>query len=522
MNLLNSFLKVFIPNKSKKDLKEAEPIIKQIHEKETDLEKLDNDQLRAVKSDLKKQITDLKKPYQDRIDSINNLISKSTEIDENEKNYTEIDKIESDYLDQLDSLLDEILPTAFALVKETAKRFTRNESIEVTCSEMDAKLASTKNYVKIKGDKAIWSNSWDAAGKAIVWDMIHYDVQLIGGIGLHKGKIAEMQTGEGKTLVATLPVFLNALTGNGVHLVTVNDYLAKRDCTWMAPIFEFHGLTIDCIDRYKPHSQERKDAYLADITYGTNNEFGFDYLRDNMANRDQDRVQRRHSYAIVDEVDSVLIDDARTPLIISGPVPRGDNHEFEILKPKISSLVQIQKQLVTKILAESKKLILSGDNENGGFKLLQAYRGLPKSKALIKFLSEEGVKQTLLKTENFYMQDNNREMPKIDADLYFTIDEKNNQIELTDKGIDHLSENVNDSNFFILPDLSSEIASIENENLSAEEEANKKDKIFNDFNEKSERIHTMNQLLKAYTLFEKDIEYVLMDNKVMIVDEQTR
>ena len=521
MNLLNSFLKVFIPNKSKKDLKEAEPIIKQIHEKETDLEKLDNDQLRAVKSDLKKQITDLKKPYQDRIDSINNLISKSTEIDENEKNYTEIDKIESDYLDQLDSLLDEILPTAFALVKETAKRFTRNESIEVTCSEMDAKLASTKNYVKIKGDKAIWSNSWDAAGKAIVWDMVHYDVQLIGGIGLHKGKIAEMQTGEGKTLVATLPVFLNALTGNGVHLVTVNDYLAKRDCTWMAPIFEFHGLTIDCIDRYKPHSQERKDAYLADITYGTNNEFGFDYLRDNMANRDQDRVQRRHSYAIVDEVDSVLIDDARTPLIISGPVPRGDNHEFEILKPKISSLVQIQKQLVTKILAESKKLILSGDNENGGFKLLQAYRGLPKSKALIKFLSEEGVKQTLLKTENFYMQDNNREMPKIDADLYFTIDEKNNQIELTDKGIDHLSENVNDSNFFILPDLSSEIANIENENLSAEEEAKKKDKIFNDFNEKSERIHTMNQLLKAYTLFEKDIEYVLMDNKVMIVDEQT-
>ena len=521
MSLLNSFLKVFIPNKSKKDLKEAEPIIKQIHEKETVFEELDNDQLRAVKTDLKKQITDLKKPFQDRIDAINDIISKSTNIDENEKNYTEIDKIESDYLDQLDSFLDKILPTAFALVKETAKRFTKYESIEVTCSEMDTKLASTKNYVKIRGDKAIWSNSWDAAGKEIVWDMVHYDVQLIGGIGLHKGKIAEMQTGEGKTLVATLPVFLNALTGNGVHLVTVNDYLAKRDCTWMAPIFEFHGLTIDCIDRYKPHSKERKDAYLADITYGTNNEFGFDYLRDNMANREQDRVQRRHSYAIVDEVDSVLIDDARTPLIISGPVPKGDNHEFEILKPKISSLVQIQKQLVTKILSESKKLISSGDNENGGFKLLQAYRGLPKSKALIKFLSEEGVKQTLLKTENFYMQDNNREMPKVDAELYFTIDEKNNQIELTDKGIDHLSDNVNDPNFFILPDLSSEIAQIENENLSTEEEANKKDKVFNDFNEKSERIHTMNQLLKAYTLFEKDIEYVLMDNKVMIVDEQT-
>ena len=521
MSLLNSILKVFIPNKSKKDLREAEPIVKKIHEKGFDLEKLNNDQLRSVKTDLKKQITDLKKPFQSKIDEIKKIISKSTNIDENEKNYNKIDKIEGEYLDQLDLLLDKILPTAFALVKETAKRFASNKYIEVSCSNMDAEYANTKNYVSIKNDKAIWSNTWDAAGKEIIWDMVHYDVQLIGGIALHKGKIAEMQTGEGKTLVATLPVFLNALTGNGVHLVTVNDYLAKRDCTWMAPIFEFHGFRIDCIDKYKPHSIERKNAYLADITYGTNNEFGFDYLRDNMANRDVDRVQRKHSYAIVDEVDSVLIDDARTPLIISGPVPKGNNHEFEILKPKISSLVQTQKQLVTKILSDSKKLIMSGDNENGGFKLLQAYRGLPKSKALIKFLSEEGVKQTLLKTENFYMQDNNREMPKIDADLYFTIDEKNNQIELTDKGIDHLSDNVNDSNFFILPDLSSEIANIENENYSSEKEAEKKDKIFNDFNEKSERIHTMNQLLKAYTLFEKDIEYVLMNNKVMIVDEQT-
>ena len=521
MSLLNSILKVFIPNKSKKDLKEAEPIVKKIHEKGFDLEKLNNDQLRSVKTDLKKQITDLKKPFQSKIDEIKKIISKSTNIDENEKNYNKIDKIEGEHLEQLDLLLDKILPTAFALVKETAKRFASNKYIEVSCSDMDAEYANTKNYVSIKNDKAIWSNTWDAAGKEIIWDMVHYDVQLIGGIALHKGKIAEMQTGEGKTLVATLPVFLNALTGNGVHLVTVNDYLAKRDCTWMAPIFEFHGFRIDCIDKYKPHSIERKNAYLADITYGTNNEFGFDYLRDNMANRDEDRVQRKHSYAIVDEVDSVLIDDARTPLIISGPVPKGNNHEFEILKPKISSLVQTQKQLVTKILSDSKKLIMSGDNENGGFKLLQAYRGLPKSKALIKFLSEEGVKQTLLKTENFYMQDNNREMPKIDADLYFTIDEKNNQIELTDKGIDHLSDNINDSNFFILPDLSSEIANIENENYSSEKEAEKKDKIFNDFNEKSERIHTMNQLLKAYTLFEKDIEYVLMNNKVMIVDEQT-
>ena len=521
MNLLNSILKVFIPNKSKKDLKEAEPIVKKIHEKGFDLEKLNNDQLRSVKTDLKKQITDLKKPFQSKIDEIKEIISKSNNIDENEKNYSKIDKIEDEFLDQLDLLLDKILPTTFALVKETARRFASYEEIEVSCTEMDAQYANNKNYVSIKNDKAIWSNSWDAAGKEIIWDMVHYDVQLIGGIALHKGKIAEMQTGEGKTLVATLPVFLNALTGNGVHLVTVNDYLAKRDCTWMAPIFEFHGFKIDCVDKYKPHSIERKNAYLADITYGTNNEFGFDYLRDNMANRDEDRVQRKHSYAIVDEVDSVLIDDARTPLIISGPVPKGNNHEFETLKPKISSLVQIQKQLVTKILSESKKLIISGDKESGGFKLLQAYRGLPKSKALIKFLSEEGVKQTLLKTENFYMQDNNREMPKIDADLYFTIDEKNNQIELTDKGIDHLSDNVNDSNFFILPDLSSEIAKIENENYSSEKEADKKDKIFNDFNEKSERIHTMNQLLKAYTLFEKDIEYVLMDNKVMIVDEQT-
>ncbi|MFL2592868.1 MAG: preprotein translocase subunit SecA [Flavobacteriaceae bacterium] len=521
MSLLNSILKVFIPNKSKKDLREAEPIVKKIHEKGFDLEKLNNDQLRSVKTDLKKQITDLKKPFQSKIDEIKKIISKSTNIDENEKNYNKIDKIEGEYLDQLDLLLDKILPTAFALVKETAKRFASNKYIEVSCSDMDAEYADTKNYVSIKNGKAIWSNTWDAAGKEIIWDMVHYDVQLIGGIALHKGKIAEMQTGEGKTLVATLPVFLNALTGNGVHLVTVNDYLAKRDCTWMAPIFEFHGFRIDCIDKYKPHSIERKNAYLADITYGTNNEFGFDYLRDNMANRNVDRVQRKHSYAIVDEVDSVLIDDARTPLIISGPVPKGNNHEFEILKPKISSLVQTQKQLVTKILSDSKKLIMSGDNENGGFKLLQAYRGLPKSKALIKFLSEEGVKQTLLKTENFYMQDNNREMPKIDADLYFTIDEKNNQIELTDKGIDHLSDNINDSNFFILPDLSSEIANIENENYSSDKEAEKKDKIFNDFNEKSERIHTMNQLLKAYTLFEKDIEYVLMNNKVMIVDEQT-
>tara|TARA_B100001093_G_scaffold500017_1_gene549983 strand:+ start:3 stop:2855 length:2853 start_codon:yes stop_codon:yes gene_type:complete len=351
--------------------------------------------------------------------------------------------------------------------------------------------------------------------------MVHYDVQLIGGIALHKGKIAEMQTGEGKTLVATLPVYLNALSGNGVHLITVNDYLAKRDCAWMAPIFEFHGLSVDCIDYYKPNSEERRRAYMSDITYGTNNEFGFDYLRDNMAHKSEDRVQRQHSYSIVDEVDSVLIDDARTPLIISGPVPQGGNHEFNELKPKIYSLVQIQRQLVTKILADSKKLFNEGKIEEGGFKLLQSFRGLPKNKALIKFLSQDGVKQSLLKTENFYMQDNNREMPKVDAELYFTIDEKNNQIDLTDKGIEHLSKDVNDQDFFILPDISMEIANVESKNLKIEEEAEEKEKLYNDFSEKSERIHTLNQLLKAYTLFEKDVEYVLMENKVKIVDEQT-
>ena len=382
-------------------------------------------------------------------------------------------------------------------------------------------FSKLKQYVSIEGPNSIWSNRWDAAGKEVTWDMVHYDVQLIGGIALHRGKIAEMQTGEGKTLVATLPVYLNALTGNGVHLVTVNDYLAKRDSAWMAPIFEFHGLTIDCIDHYSPNSEGRKKAYESDITYGTNNEFGFDYLRDNMAHKSSDLVQKKHNYAIVDEVDSVLIDDARTPLIISGPVPKGDIHEFNELKPKINSIVQKQKQLITQVLSKAKKLISEGNKDDGGFYLLQVFRGLPKNSALIKFLSEEGVKQLLQKTENFYMQDNNREMPKVDIDLFFVIDEKNNQIELTDKGIDSLSAENQDSNFFILPDLSTEIAEIENQNLDIDKEVEEKEKIYNDFGIKSERIHTINQLLKAYTLFEKDTEYVIMDNKVKIVDEQT-
>ncbi len=406
------------------------------------------------------------------------------------------------------------------MVKETARRFKDNTTITVTATPKDRELSATKPYINIEGDNATWANSWDAAGKAITWDMIHYDVQLIGGVVLHQGKIAEMQTGEGKTLVATLPLYLNALTGNGVHLVTVNDYLARRDSTWKAPLFEFHGLTVDCIDNHQPNSPERRKAYNADITYGTNNEFGFDYLRDNMAHAPEDLVQRKHNYAIVDEVDSVLIDDARTPLIISGPVPQGDRHEFLELKPKVENLVTLQRKLATDCLTEAKRLFKEGNTKDAGFNLYRSYRALPKSKALIKFLSEEGVKQLLQKTENYYMQDNNREMPKIDEALYFVIEEKNNQVELTDNGIQFLSTDT-DAQFFVLPDIGTGIAQIEKENLSPEEAAERKEELFRDFSVKSERIHTLTQLLKAYTLFEKDTEYVIMDNKVMIVDEQT-
>lgn len=414
----------------------------------------------------------------------------------------------------------EILPEAFSVVKETARRFKDNSFIEVTATPKDREFSGSKTYVTIEGDKATWANKWNAAGKEITWDMIHYDVQLIGGMVLHEGKVAEMQTGEGKTLVATLPLYLNALTGNGVHLVTVNDYLAKRDSTWKAPLFEFHGLTVDCIDNHQPSTEQRKKAYDADITYGTNNEFGFDYLRDNMAHSPNDLVQRKHNYAIVDEVDSVLIDDARTPLIISGPVPQGDRHEFNELKPKIENLVSLQRQLANGFLAEAKKLIKEGNTKDGGFLLLRAYRSLPRNKALIKFLSEEGIKQLLQKTENQYMQDNNREMHKVDEALYFVIEEKNNQVELTDNGIKFLSGDT-DADFFVLPDIGTEIAAIEKQKLDKDAEAEAKERLFQDFGVKSERIHTLTQLLKAYALFEKDVEYVIMDNKIMIVDEQT-
>ena len=442
------------------------------------------------------------------------------DFDKKEELFNQIDKLNEDAYKISEETLNKILPKAFAVVKETAKRFVENKEIIVETNDYDLELSTTKDYIQIKNNKSYWKNTWDAAGKNIVWDMIHYDVQLVGGVAMHQGKIAEMQTGEGKTLVATLPVYLNALTGRGVHLVTVNDYLAKRDSAWMSPIFEFHGLSVDCIDYHKPNSAERKNAYNSDITYGTNNEFGFDYLRDNMANSPDDLVQRKHNFAIVDEVDSVLIDDARTPLIISGAIPKGDKHEFNELKPKIERIVSTQRKLLINTLADAKNQINSGEEEEGSFNLLRVFRGIPKNKALIKYLSEEGVKQLLQKTENFYMQDNNREMPKVDKELYYVIDEKNNQIELTDKGIEFLSGK-DDPDFFIMPEIGIEISKIENKGLSKEDEAKEKDELYRDFSIKSERIHTINQLLKAYALFEKDIQYVVMENKVMIVDEQT-
>ena len=521
MSFINSILNVFVGSKSKKDLKEVEGTVKEILNFEKDYTKLNHDELRKKTTHFKNLIEETRKPFKEQIDSLNKKIQSSKNIDEKDNYYNEIDKILELSNAEVENTLNNILPQAFAVVKETAKRFKENSKIKVKASEFDLRLSSEKSYIKIEGDFVTWSNSWNAAGKEVTWDMVHYDVQLIGGIVLHKGKIAEMQTGEGKTLVATLPVYLNALTGNGVHLVTVNDYLAKRDSAWMAPIFEFHGLSVDCIDHHSPNSEERRKAYNADITYGTNNEFGFDYLRDNMAHSNKDLVQRKHAYSIVDEVDSVLIDDARTPLIISGPVPKGDVHEFNELKPRIFDIVKKQKELLTQVLSKAKKLISEGNNEEGGFYLLQVYRGLPKSTALIKYLSQEGIKQLLQKTENFYMQDNNREMPKVDVDLYFVIDEKNNQIELTDKGIDTISNKNEDPNFFVLPNLSIELSEIENKNLELSKEVEEKEKIYNDFSTKSERIHTLNQLLKAYTLFEKNTEYVVMDNKVKIVDEQT-
>jgi preprotein translocase subunit SecA len=520
MSIINSVLKVFVGDKKKKDLKLLQPVVSNTASFYEEMSNLTNDQLREKTTYFKQKIKDATNELTSKITALQEE-AHNANVDRKEEIYAEIDQLEDEAYETSEKVLKEIMPEAFALIKETAKRFTENEFITVTATPFDRELSATRDNITLDNENAIWANKWDAQGKEVTWDMIHYDVQLIGGSVLHQGKIAEMMTGEGKTLVSTLPVYLNALTGKGVHVVTVNDYLAKRDAAWMGPIFEFHGLSVDCIDHHQPNSDARRKAYNSDITYGTNNEFGFDYLRDNMAHSPNDLVQRPHNYAIVDEVDSVLIDDARTPLIISGATANADRHEFNELKPSVDKLVSIQRNYLTGVLAEVKKLIKEGNTKDGGFLLLRVYRGLPKSKALIKFLSQEGIKQLLQKTENFYMQDNNREMPKIDEELYFVIDEKNNSIELTDKGINFLSGDDGDENFFVLPDLSTEIGQIDNGNFTPEEKTNKKEELYREFSIKSERIHTMNQLLKAYTLFEKDIEYVIMDDKIKIVDEQT-
>ncbi len=520
MSIINSVLKVFVGDKKKRDLALLQPIVDKVNVFESEIINLTNDQLREKTAYFKKKISDSTFEFSSKIDELKAEITDAN-IDRKEEIYAEIDGLEDDLYQASEKTLDEIMPEAFAVVKETAKRFTQNKTLTVTATPFDRELSATRDHIALENDKAIWDNVWDAQGIKNTWDMIHYDVQLIGGSVLHQGKIAEMMTGEGKTLVSTLPIYLNALTGKGVHLVTVNDYLAKRDAAWMGPIFEFHGLRIDCIDHHQPNSDARRKAYNADITYGTNNEFGFDYLRDNMAHSPDDLVQRPPNFAIVDEVDSVLIDDARTPLIISGATANADRHEFNELKPSVDKIVSIQRNYLTAVLAEAKRLLAEGDTKEGGFLLLRVFRGLPKSKALIKFLSQEGIKLILQKTENHYMQDNNREMPKIDEELYFVIDEKNNSIELTDKGITYLSGDDGDENFFILPDLSTEIGKLERENNAPEVLTEKKEELYRDYSIKSERIHTMNQLLKAYTLFEKDIEYVIMEDKIKIVDEQT-
>jgi preprotein translocase subunit SecA len=521
---LNDFLGKILGSKGQRDLKEITPYVDKIKAAYEEIVKLSNDDLRAHTEILKTRIQDYVSPEVTRIAELKANIE-DTEIDLREKIYSEIDKLEKEITSKYEEILDEVLPEAFSIMKDTARRLTENPEVVVTANDFDRELATKHDFVTIQGDQAHYKNEWTAGGTLIKWEMVHYDVQLFGGVVLHKGKISEMGTGEGKTLVATLPVFLNALTRNGVHLVTVNDYLSKRDSEWMGPLYMFHGLTVDCIDKHKPNSEERRQAYLADITFGTNNEFGFDYLRDNMATAPLDLVQRKHNYAIVDEVDSVLIDDARTPLIISGPVPKGEDQLFEELRPKVERLVNTQRTLVTKYLADAKIQIKSENEkvrEEGALALFRSFKGMPKNKPLIKYLSEQGIKALLLKTEEFYMQENNRNMYVATDPLYFIIDEKNNTIELTDKGIDLITDNTDDAQFFVLPDVGSEIADLEKEKeITPEEKQSKKDDILQAYSIKSERVHTINQLLKAYTLFEKDVEYVVMENKVKIVDEQT-
>ena len=520
----NEFLSSIFGNKATRDMKEIKPWVDKVKAAYPEIVALDNDALRAKTEELKAYIRNSAAEQRAKVEELKASVE-NTELEEREELFAQIDKIEKEILDTYEKALDEVLPVAFSIVKETAKRFSENEEIVVTATEFDRHLAATKDFVRIEGDKAIYQNHWVAGGNDTLWNMVHYDVQLFGGVVLHKGKIAEMATGEGKTLVATLPVFLNALTGNGVHVVTVNDYLAKRDSEWMGPLYMFHGLSVDCIDRHQPNSDARRQAYLADITFGTNNEFGFDYLRDNMAISPKDLVQRQHNYAIVDEVDSVLIDDARTPLIISGPVPKGDDQLFEQLRPQVERLVEAQKKLATQYLADAKRLIASNDKkeqEEGFLALYRSHKCLPKNKALIKFLSEQGIKAGMLKTEEIYMEQNNKRMHEVTDPLYFVIDEKLNSVDLTDKGVDLISGNSEDPTFFVLPDITAQLSELENEKeLTDEERLAKKDALMTNFAIKSERVHTINQLLKAYTMFEKDDEYVVIDGQVKIVDEQT-
>jgi preprotein translocase subunit SecA len=519
---ISSILRSIFGTKSDRDLKVLSPYVGEINAFYETFDRLDHDALRAESQRLKNRIRERIADDEQRIDELRQqLEDPEIDIADKEALATEIDKITKTVDEEIEKVLLEILPEAFAIMKSTARRFKENEYIEVTATDFDRDLAAYKGHVVITDHKARWKNKWMAGGAMISWDMVHYDVQLIGGVVLHQGKIAEMATGEGKTLVATLPVFLNALAGKGVHVVTVNDYLSRRDSEWMGPLYEFHGLSVDCIDKHEPNSEARKKAYRSDITFGTNNEFGFDYLRDNMAIDVNELVQRKHHYAIVDEVDSVLVDDARTPLIISGPTPKGDDQQFNEFRPFVEKLYGIQRNLVTQLLNEARKLIAEGKNEEGGKLLLRAHKGLPKYTPLIKYLSEAGHKQLLLKTENFYMQDNNKQMHLVTDDLFFIIDEKQNSVELTDKGIDVISGNVSNNKFFVLPDIGMEIAEIEKQAMTEEEKTTTKDALLSDYALKSERVHTVNQLLKAYAMFEKDVDYVVLDNKVKIVDEQT-
>ena len=530
----NKILKSLFGDKSTRDMKLIQPLVEKVKAKYPEIKALSNDELRAKTKEIQKYVQDAAKEEKQKIEELKAKIEE-TPIDDREPIFNEIDKLEKEALDKYEVALNEVMPTAFSIVKDTARRFAENEETVVTATDFDRELAANpaNDFITIDGDKAIYHNEWTAGGNKIKWNMVHYDVQLFGGIALHQGKIAEMATGEGKTLVATLPVFLNALTGNGVHMVTVNDYLAKRDSEWMGPIYEFNGLSVDCIDKHRPNSPERRKAYQADITFGTNNEFGFDYLRDNMALSPSDLVQRKHNYAIVDEVDSVLIDDARTPLIISGPVPHGDDQLYEEYQPLVEKLFEVQRKQATELLAEAKQKIAASQNETdpkkagalqeeGFLALYRSYKALPKNKPLIKFLSEDGIKSGMLKTEEFYMANNNREMPKAVEPLYFVVDEKLNSADLTDKGAAWLAKQTNDPDLFVLPDITAQLSDLENQkNLTDQERLDKKDELLNKYGIQSDRVHTLQQLLKAYTMFNKDDEYVVMDGEVKIVDEQT-